>query len=331
MRQIDLRQAEEMLRFIAVTDRDRWLQVAFGLKSEFGESAFAIWEQWSRSSPRYNPKHARPTWKHIKRRANGVTIGTIIKLAKDAGWKPDPNQPKPPPMSAEERKRIEAERERQIKEDQEEQERIHAWAAGIAKRIVAICQQSTHSYLARKGFPERKGLVIRRSTLNSIAKPKEPFPEGNPLVIPMRDADNKLTTLQMIFPDGQKRFLGGGKFGGSTHNIGSRFGRDLWLCEGYATGLTLYEALKQYRQDMRVRVCFSAHNMVAVSQHRHKGFRPPANVIADHDEEGIKAAKQTGMPYYLPPEAGDDLNDYYMKYGAERIEKALWEWLRKNV
>jgi putative DNA primase/helicase len=61
------------------------------------------------------------------------------------------------------------------------------------------------------------------------------------LLIPVRDAEGMLWSLQFISPDGTKRFLTGGKKRGCYFGIGRPAGV-LCVCEGYATGASIHEA-----------------------------------------------------------------------------------------
>lgn len=91
--------------------------------------------------------------------------------------------------------------------------------------------------------------------------------EGENLLIPDRDVNGKVWTVQTITPNGEKRFLSGGKKQGNFHLIGNEikdngFNQLIVLVEGYATGATAYDALnKKYP----VAVCFDAGNLEPVA------------------------------------------------------------------
>lgn len=326
-----LNEVRTALTYIPADDRDDWIRVCFGLKNEFGEEAFEAFDAWSRTSPKYNRKSAASTWRHTKIRSGGVTIGTIIKMAKQGGWRQ--NAPKRT-QTPRERRETKEKREARIREDEAKQARINEWAANKAKRIIAVCQQGPHEYLTTKGFPELKGLVIRRSTLIGILRPPkdaEPLPRGDPLVIPLRNIKREVTTTQFIFPRGEKRFLGGGKFGESAHSLGTRSRQDVWLCEGFATALSVQEALRlNYRSNARIVATFSTNNLIKVAKHFRK-----ARIIADHDKidpktgkrPGAAAAEATGFPYWTPPDEGTDANDAHLQRGIDWLAKELMEFI----
>ncbi len=88
-----------------------------------------------------------------------------------------------------------------------------------------------------------------------------------------------------------------------------------WLCEGYATGLSIQAALAELHQQARVWVCFSAANLTYVAQYVPR----PAFVFADNDENGVgeKAAQATGLPYCLS--VVGDANDLHQARGVRAV------------
>lgn len=69
---------------------EEWLAVGMGLKEE-GLSA-SDWEAWSgQDRARYHPGECEKKWASFRGGAGTkVTAGTIVQMAKDRGWKPDP-------------------------------------------------------------------------------------------------------------------------------------------------------------------------------------------------------------------------------------------------
>ena len=103
------------------------------------------------------------------------------------------------------------------------------------------------------------------------------------LLIPLTDLSGYLHNLQTITPDGEKRFLFGGRKRGLCFLIGNiEKPESVYLCEGYATGASLYEA---YR--LPVLVAFDAGNLLPVAQFfRRKFIDIPLTVCADNDRKG---------------------------------------------
>jgi len=95
------------------------------------------------------------------------------------------------------------------------------------------------------------------------------------------------------------------------------------LCEGCATGLSIYEALRLLRLDASVLVCFSDRNMTNVS-----GLVSGRRfVFADNDKSGagLKAAIDTGLPYCMADTEGWDANDLHGRSGLMAVCKKIME------
>jgi len=63
--------------------REEWVKVGTALKSE-GEQYFSLFDQWSSSSPKYQPNKIDREWQGF--RENTVSIGTLFHLAQTYGW-----------------------------------------------------------------------------------------------------------------------------------------------------------------------------------------------------------------------------------------------------
>ncbi len=98
------------------------------------------------------------------------------------------------------------------------------------------------------------------------------------LVVPLRDADGVLHSLQFIGPDGEKRFLSGGRIRGCYFGIGVP-DRVLLLGEGLATCSTLRQATGN-----AVAVAFNCGNLEPVARALRAKF-PRLRIVlcADND------------------------------------------------
>lgn len=194
------------------------------------------------------------------------------------------------------------ERERVIRAQERKRQRQTAMEA---QALVSASVYATHPYLARKGFPLATGLV-----------------HDGKLVIPMRDAQayTEILSAQLIDADGGKKFLPGGRASGAIFMLGDRRrSRHVVLCEGYATGLSLQEALRRLPGPSCVIVCFSARNMELVANH----FQS-AVIATDHDESqtGQRAAEATGLRWAMPEQVGD-YNDVHQQRGIFAVVEAM--------
>lgn len=212
------------------------------------------------------------------------------------------DKPRDPARAAEFRRRADHERRNQ--------QQIYQAAADTAQIILKRCTYASHPYFAKKGLYGHQGLVDI---------------DGR-LVVPMRHyATQDLQSVQWIDNDGGKLFLKGGRAKGAVFAIGPRFGTT-WLCEGYATSLSIGESLKtMYRSD-RIVCCFSAHNLKEVAL----ATAGACYVLADNDkpdcygrQAGQEAAKASGKPWVAPEVPGEDWNDVYARSGASAVAKLM--------
>ena len=144
-----------------------------------------------------------------------------------------------------------------------EQGRVHAEAQAKAARLWGQARPATnaHPYLQRK----RIGAIGIRQLRDM-------------LLIPARDANGTLHTLQFISPDGSKRFLSGGRIAGCYYAMGRPAG-SLLLCEGYATAATVFQATGE-----ATAVAFNAGNLPTVARALRAKFpRLRIVVCADND------------------------------------------------
>jgi putative DNA primase/helicase len=162
----------------------------------------------------------------------------------------------------------------------------------------------THKYLENKGFAKEEGNVWE-SGLDKI------------LVIPMRISNN-LVGCQLIDGQGVKKFLYGQTTKGATFTMDAK-GTPI-LCEGYATGLSIREAMIANKMRYTIHVCFSANNMKAVANSIPNGI-----IVADNDPSGVgeSVAKETSKPYWISDTIGEDFNDYFRRHGLFKSALSL--------
>ena len=172
-----------------------------------------------------------------------------------------------------------------------------------SERLLAECELKEHNYLHMKGLKEERGLV-----------------DGDVLLVPMRDWHTyRVLGTQSIWWDEasrkyQKKMSYGMRAKGAVYWIGDRSSREPILCEGYATGLSIYAAIRAAGLRRSVLVCFSAGNLIHVAKQM-DGIS--AAVFADNDASGAgeRAAKETGMPYCMSDVVGQDANDVHVQRG----------------
>ena len=181
-----------------------------------------------------------------------------------------------------------------------EQEKRYQNAAFQADVTLRSAKYDHHPYLELKGFKETRGLVLE-----------------DKLLIPMRNvSNNKLQGYQSIrWVPGEmkyeKKMLTGMRAKNAVLYLGDRSAPEAWLVEGFATGLSVRNALRSVGLPASVVICFSASNMIQVAD-QIKGNR---FVFADNDESktGEKSAMATGLPWTMADEVGYDANDLHLR------------------
>lgn len=216
-------------------------------------------------------------------------------------------------------------------EDERRAERDRLEVERICLTIVRGCRQDTHPYLARKGFPLDHALVcddprvhLPNTRLGEAIASAVPASDKPLLVVPGRlgaGKDGRITTIQFITADGEKKNLLRGQMGGTSYRICSG-GPENWVCEGFATALSVRDALRLLGRRATVWSAFAASNVAKVAQ----GV-PGARIAADHDKPvptlgGLGAgeyfAVQSGRAWTMPPNE-EDFNDMHQRLGLRAV------------
>lgn len=124
----------------------------------------------------------------------------------------------------------------------------------------------THTYLARKGVPAVDGVRLDKY---------------DNLVIPLRNSDGELRTLQYIKPDGTKNLKKGAEKTGNFFVVGGELSpqRPVLYAEGYATAASLHLAT-----GMPVVMTVDAGNLVTVSRNLKERFPDSQHIILGEDD-----------------------------------------------
>lgn len=203
-----------------------------------------------------------------------------------------------------------------------EADRKHQNAALHAAVMIRATVPGPHDYLMRKGLPNCNGLVL----------------PDNVLLVPMRNLfTNEVQGAQLIrwLPEEmrwEKKMTPGMRAKGAVLRLGPKAAPETFLCEGYATGLSIELAARQMRLNAAVLVCFSDSNMVHVASllADAKGRR---YVVADNDksEAGERAAVETGLPFCMSEVVGEDANDLHKRAGLMALCTQLMEVRRREM
>lgn len=309
---MSIEKARLALQYIQPIDRGVWVKIGMSLKSEFDEDGFDAWDQWSQGADSYNQKSAKAVWKSI--RASGkIGIGTLFHAAKLAGWVDNEPDREPTLQELEARRALRAQREAKAKIEDRRKADGYRFAAAKATVIIDRCKTATHNYLRSKQLPDALGLVTTEEEL----------------FVPMRSLENnelvggQIIRWLMNERVWEKKMIHGMCAKGAVLRLGSRHSAETWLCEGYATGLSIEAALRRVSSNASVLICFSAWNMGHVAPMvSGKKF-----IFADNDVSGtgLRTATESGLPFCMSPIAGEDANDWHARSGVLAVAKAIME------
>ena len=213
---------------------------------------------------------------------DGIPAGSFgdWRSGQSQTWRADIGRTPTPAEEAAHRAKVEA--MRREREAEKAREQTEAASKAAAMWEAAKPAPHDHPYLVRKGI-----------------KPSGARLHNEALVIPVRGG-GEIHSLQFIGPDGDKRFLTGGRVAGCYFSMGNAKGAAaLCIAEGFATGATIHEAT-----GYPVAVAFNAGNLGPVAMAMRERFAELRLIICADDDEAtegnpgitkaIKAARSVG-------------------------------------
>lgn len=170
------------------------------------------------------------------------------------------------------------------------------------------------------------------------------FTANNDVVVPLRDIEGKLWSLQTIYESTRdKRFIKGGKKLGNMHLIGTIGGdRPLLICEGYSTGASLYQAT-----GLPVAIAVDSGNIIRVAQRiKAKHSNIELYIMGDNDahllddpfvrknvglDKASEAAEAHNIGFAVPDFTGidtkgynyTDFNDLHLLAGLSAVKEQV--------
>jgi len=308
------------LRYLNESDQDVWIRMGFAIKSEFGESGFDVWNDWSSGYAKYKEKEARTRWKSFKTygSSSSVGIGTLFHEAMQRGWQFERSEltPEQKAQFAKEREARCLQREKEEAAEREATLRWHALIAAKAQEIWGLLKSSGKSpYLGKKkikpygaGFvprgmvvhfdeaEEAVHIIVGKDNIDQFFADKTEetsfcYIKPGCLVVPLLDENWQICNLQIIYQTGKKSFLKHGRKSGLFFVIGSiTEGVPLAFVEGFATGASVHMAI-----GWPVVIALDAGNLVVVAKLFRKKYQQLQFVIAgdnDLDTEGNPGKKK---------------------------------------
>ena len=154
------------------------------------------------------------------------------------------------------------------------------------------------------------------------------------LLVPLRDQDGKLWSLQRIYPDGNKQFLKDGRSSGLMHTLGEPTPTRV-IAEGFSTGASIHEATGHC-----VHIAFNCHNLKSVAESIREAYPDTDLVIAADDDwktesnlgltKGTYAARSVKAKLAIPTwpenqrgEKDTDFNDLALSQGQAHVKTCI--------
>jgi putative DNA primase/helicase len=254
-------EAWEMLMHIPANDRDEWVKIGGVLKDEFGDEAFAIWDEWSQTGTSYNARDAKAVWKSLGKNDKRARIGTLIHVAKRYGWgrTESVQPPLPKPRPAPEPDPVNRSMQTYAGE---------LWLAGNWDDAVI----SEHPYAKKKGIGWAAG------SKRGIATGKVIGRAADCILVPVRErAIGQIQAVQCINADGAKQTFGPIK--GGCLVLGNTLDRSIpwYVAEGWASAVSM--VFHHHRGNAVCAVAFGKHNMEATAHLLGEVFNPAEVVV----------------------------------------------------
>ena len=313
----DYDEVRNALSYLDPNDRETWWKVGAALKSEFDEGGRSLWEDWSRSYPKWNERESNAQWKSFK--YGHIHIGTLFHMAKANGFTFSQSYRAP---SAEEIAHREAAWavKREVQDAWDKVSRDHA------ARTANIVWENANTRPADAGFPYLSDKGITDPAVLANARINR-FKDEDRLVIPMYDRPNHIVNRQAIDANGGKFFLPGGEVGGAYGKIAapnSDWTGGVYLAEGFATAASIHMATGK-----PVVIAFNAGNLpkVAAKIAQILPKNAPVYIAADNDasQTGIKKAAEAAQvlgnraQVVMPEFTGDEIARFQQKHGQDSL------------
>ena len=262
MNPVSIDTIDSALRCIPADDRAVWVKVGMAIKSELGDSGYALWDYWSQSASNYQERAAQLVWRSFK--AGRTRIGTLFHIAREHGYRYGINAParcipekKPPPP----------------------QRSSGKYAAEIWLR--ADCSDAavrTHPYAIAKGIDWAAGAGRATASGRVIGK------NADCIVVPIRKiATNKVVGVQCINTGGNKQTFG--PVSGNGLVLGNTLDRSLYwcVCEGWASAASM--AFHHLNGNGVAATAFGKSNMDTVARQLADVYQPEKiRVLREQDD-----------------------------------------------
>ncbi len=328
-------EVSEALQYIDPSiPREEWARVGMALKAELGDGGFDLFNEWSKDGGNYNEADTRSTWRSIKA-GGGVTIKTLFRMARDAGYRSSGN-PSPRMVDPE----VLRQREEASRLEREAQQR--QYAEGASKAAVLFQRGrlagEDHPYLLRQKVRPTETLreidiAVAKQVLGYHPSVKGEPMEGRLLLAPFgkfKDGKRYIASVEMIDEKGRKAGNAGGErsdgyWSAAKLPDGDGEGITILIGEGVATVCSARQATEHHAV-----AALSSSNLKATAQRLSENY-PKASLviladIGNGQSDAEKAAQAVGCRIafpVLPKGAGKDFNDQMKVCGAESVRAVI--------
>jgi hypothetical protein len=247
----------QMLLYIPANDRGEWIKTGMAIKDYSGNDGYSLWIDWSQNADNYDPKTARSSWRSFK--GGGITILSLIQLARQHGWRPDakpcankPPKPRPAPAKT-----------------------THSTGAYALRLCLAASTDDVtvagHPYAIAKGINWAAGAARGIASGFIVGK------DTDCIIVPIRNLiTNKVQGVQCISDkpvDGEWPKQNFGSVSGGALILGNTLDKSIpwYVCEGWASTVS---TVFHHLHGNGVCACSFGKSMQ----------RPVAEVIAEHYE-----------------------------------------------
>ena len=267
-RLLHLDDARQMLACIPADDREVWLKIGMALHSEFDDSGFAVWNEWSQGADNYNAADALAVWRSFN--PGSVTIASLIHLAKSSGWSPQSVPRALPPIAF---------------TKPPPKPKTSSTAAYAAE--IWLASSRDNDYVGTHPYAQEKGIDWAAGAARGMASGRVIGKRADCVIVPIRNVEtNRMQGVQCINGDGEKQTFGTLSGGGLV--LGSILDRTCpwYVCEGWASAVSMV-----FHHHGGAAVCaaaFGKHQLEKVAQAVAEIHQPNELIIlkeVDHDND----------------------------------------------
>lgn len=234
-----------LLSSIPATDREVWLKVGMALQCEFGDEGLPVFDSWSRSAHNYDSAALAATWRSFN--GSGVTMGSLVHLAKEHGWRP---------VSPANKTRDTSKYAKEI------------WlSASYSDALIG-----KHRYAIKKGISWAAGAKRGRASGRLIGQ------RADCVIVPIRNIESdKVQGVQCINSDGQKQTFGTLRDGALLLGNSLCKHEPWYVVEGWASAVSTV-----FHHGKTVAVCaFGKSNLDRITQAVAAAYSPDEIIVLE--------------------------------------------------